>query len=63
MRCETARSLLSRYIDGDIDESLKSRLEAHLAECGVCRDELDALRKTVKMLRMYGEVRLDRPLP
>lgn len=62
MRCQTARSLLSRYIDGDIDESLKNRLEAHLAECAACRDELDALRKTVKMLKMYGEVRLDRPL-
>lgn len=54
MRCWDARSLVSDYLDGGLDEPRRARLERHLAVCPTCppllasavgvRDALGALR-------------------
>ncbi len=44
MQCWKARRWLSPYLDGELDESRKTDLEAHLARCGNCRAELARLR-------------------
>lgn len=40
--------LLSEYIDGDLDSSLRERLEDHLIECAECRSVTDDIRRVVK---------------
>jgi len=39
---------LSAYLDGELNELDRARAEAHLAECGECRAELEALRRVVR---------------
>jgi len=48
MECDLDK--LSAYLDGELSERESARLEAHLADCGRCRAELDALRKLDRLL-------------
>jgi anti-sigma factor RsiW len=50
---------LSDYIDGELEDSLCSELEAHLAECPDCRVMVDTMRKTIILYRTQS----DRELP
>jgi anti-sigma factor RsiW len=49
--CRELLSQLSDYIDGDLEESLCDRLEAHLAVCPDCRVMVDTVRKTIVLYR------------
>lgn len=40
LTCEKARELMFDYIDGELKEGDRLRLEAHLEGCEACRDEL-----------------------
>ena len=44
------RARLSSYIDGQLTAGEAARIEAHLTDCGACRNELDSLRMTVRLL-------------
>lgn len=57
--CRDAVLEVSNYIDGDIDSSLRLKLEAHFAECPKCAALLASLRNVI---RLYGDERLF-PLP
>ena len=48
---EHASSRLSAYLDGQLDSDLRVQVEAHLSQCGSCREELAALRRTGEVLR------------
>jgi hypothetical protein len=50
---------LSAFIDGELNEREASKVERHLAECAVCRRDLDSLRQTVALLRQVPV----RPVP
>lgn len=41
---------LSAYIDGVVDDRLRSAIEGHLATCAECRAEFAELRATVRLL-------------
>jgi hypothetical protein len=47
---------LSAHLDGALHGPARRRLEAHLAECEECRNELAELRGTVALLRSLGPV-------
>lgn len=51
MNCEQIRELMSEHIDGVLDGDRSRDLIGHMAECGDCRRELEALTKTVSALR------------
>lgn len=54
MRCDHARSLVSDYINGDLDAPTAAALEEHLRECTHCPPiyaSLVAVRARVAMLR------------
>ena len=38
--CDEIDRLISGYIDGELDSEQKARIEAHMAECSACRDEM-----------------------
>jgi anti-sigma factor RsiW len=41
---------LSSYLDGQLDAGQKSRIDSHLADCSGCREELESLRYTKRLL-------------
>lgn len=42
--CPEQQLLLNAYLDGELDAANTAQLDAHLAGCGNCRDELERLR-------------------
>lgn len=53
--------VLSRYVDGDLPFTDRSRLNEHLRSCHACRIELARLRKLDDVIRAWGSQRT--PLP
>lgn len=45
--CNELQPLMSGYLDGELDTSDRQRLEAHLAECGACREEFEKMKSLV----------------
>ena len=54
------QSLLSSYIDGQVEASQANALEEHLATCERCQQELESLRFTVDVLREVPPLPLPR---
>jgi anti-sigma factor RsiW len=50
MEHQSAKELFSQYLDGELPGGQASELEAHLADCVSCREELETLRKTLHAL-------------
>jgi hypothetical protein len=50
-RCEEARSLMSDYIDGELEPADRKRLERHVRFCDRCHTVLGNLRQTLGRLR------------
>lgn len=58
MDCELVRSLMSSYIDRDINELDKNELEEHLEICQECMDEYRLLLSTVQYCNSMEEIEL-----
>lgn len=58
LRCEESRVLLMGYIDGELDDVARVRLEDHLGVCVACRAEEQAYRRLGRMTEdaLGGEV-------
>lgn len=54
--CEEIRDALSEYIDGDVSDEMKVKIESHLAICGACRQLYDDLLSVTTALRSLPEV-------
>jgi predicted anti-sigma-YlaC factor YlaD len=44
---EEARSFFSDYYDKELSDSVKKKVETHLAECDSCKKEWEAFKKAV----------------
>jgi hypothetical protein len=53
---------LSEYLDGTLEERSRGELEAHLSECGNCREVLEELRAVVAGAAALGPVVPERDL-
>lgn len=49
--CPDVVTLLSKKLEGDVDESVCRKLEQHVERCARCRAECDALRRTMELCR------------
>lgn len=56
MQCIDARDLLSAYIDDVLDPRERFEVEKHIKSCSACRQELDELKETVRLLKSLGEL-------
>ena len=48
--CKQVLEALSDYLDDDIAPQVRRELEAHMADCTVCRAMYDSTRKTVRIV-------------
>lgn len=58
--CEQARAWLSEYLDGSLGARERAWVDAHLATCAGCQQELESLRLTVQLLRALPQVAVPR---
>ena len=49
MNCNKAIKEICRYLDGELDEGLKSTLETNLTYCNHCNAVYDSTRKTIDL--------------
>jgi len=56
MSCQHVLSLLSAYIDREVQSSDSEMIREHLDQCAACTRELDLLRRTSAMLGTVSEV-------
>lgn len=56
MRCEHIQDRLSAFLEDELDPGERGLVEAHLAQCLRCRQELALLRRTVSTLRSLEEI-------
>lgn len=59
LNCEDARSLIGRSVDGTIAPRAQDTLDAHLASCPACQEEVDTQRQVHELLA----AREPEPLP
>jgi len=50
------RSLLSDYLDGELNEDAERQVEGHLMACGSCARAYRALRRTVRFVQANAQV-------
>ncbi len=53
-------ALLSAYLDAQVTPTERQQIEAHLATCPACREELASLRQTVALVHALPRVRVPR---
>jgi len=56
MNCQEIRSLLSRYLEDDLDPDVKNLVEQHLGSCSGCARELDVLQRMISSLGKLEKV-------
>ena len=56
MNCRDVRAMLSSYLDGEVDDTVRRSIDAHLAGCASCRSEFQAISKTVRMIRKLRDL-------
>ena len=52
MNCDQAKPLMMAYLDGELSSVDRTQFEAHVAECQVCKQELDEFAKLKEELTM-----------
>jgi predicted anti-sigma-YlaC factor YlaD len=58
--CSKISEQLTSYLDGELGDKERARLELHLESCQSCREEYDSLRQTVSLLQQMPEVNSER---
>jgi anti-sigma factor RsiW len=56
MICRHVRSLLSDYLDSELNDDAARDVQAHLDGCAACTDRYRALRRTVRFIQAKGRV-------
>jgi anti-sigma factor RsiW len=56
MICRHVRSLLSDYLDGELNDDAAAQVREHLDGCPRCAERFRALRRTVRFIQAKGPV-------
>ncbi len=49
LACQELVELVTEYLEGGLDRSMRDRFEAHLAECPFCQTYVDQIRATIEL--------------
>ncbi len=63
MRCQEVSDMLVPYLDGEITPSERVLIQAHLAECDKCRDDLAVLSALQSRVGQFLQVRAAHAVP
>ena len=55
LACKELVELVTDYLDGELPEQDRVRLEDHLARCDGCRSYLEQMRATIELTGMLTE--------
>jgi anti-sigma factor RsiW len=55
VNCEQIWREISNYIEGDVDETMRTAMEAHFEHCARCRAVLEGTRNVIQL---YGDERM-----
>jgi predicted anti-sigma-YlaC factor YlaD len=61
MTCQELVELVTEYLEGTLAEEQRTRFEAHLVECGGCRNYLEQARQTLRVTHHLTEESLSEP--
>jgi anti-sigma factor RsiW len=61
LTCREVVELLSDYLDGELPEPERVRVEEHLAGCDGCTMVLDELRETIRLIGMVTVEHVSEP--
>ena len=53
--CREVRVELAGYMEDDISEAMRERIERHFTECSGCQATYDSLRNVIRLVA-YGEI-------
>lgn len=56
MKCKCTKLLLSRFLEHQLEAKRRKRLEKHLRECIICKQELDKMLKTFRIIQTVEDV-------
>ncbi len=56
MNCTEARDVLIGYLDSELGAEETAAVEAHLAGCAGCRQELEELRRTLELAGSWNAI-------
>ena len=49
--CKDVEKLYGDYVEGDLPQSLKGRLDSHIEECGECQEFVGSYQLTIRLAR------------
>jgi len=55
LACKELVELITAYLDGELPEHDRVRLEDHLARCDGCRSYLEQMRATIELIGVLTE--------
>lgn len=53
--CEECFELLLDYLEGDLGEEMKAKIDEHMKICGPCINYFQTYEKTIQLLRVLRE--------
>ena len=56
MRCKWVTDRVSAFVDGELSSKEAARVKEHLADCASCRKQVEAVRRTARLLRSQPHV-------
>ncbi len=56
LECEEMRALMSDYVDGELEDEQRRRVDEHVGFCQPCRTVLANLRETLTRLGLLKDV-------
>lgn len=57
MNCNEVKTLLSCYLENDLDEVTDKNIRQHLKECNSCKKELELLSSAISIINAATKVK------
>ena len=58
--CLSTKEQLTSYLDGELGDKERARLELHLESCRLCHEEYNSLKQTISLLQHMPGIRSER---
>jgi hypothetical protein len=61
LACRRTARLLCDFVEGQLDERTRARLEQHLSDCPECLRYVSTYKKTIELTRSHGHPAIEMP--